>query len=146
MKKLSIIGNLTKDVVVRTVKTATGEQTVANFSVAANEGSGAHKTTEYVNVACWNNLSKVASSYLKKGSKVYVEGDWKVQLYKNSQNLVAYSIEMTARNLYLLDSAPKQDSNNGIAGDIAPAKGSVPAEEPNSEEGFKVVTDPDLPF
>ena len=151
MFELTVIGNLTNEVTVRTVKTARGEMTVANFSVAANEGSGESKRTTYFNVSAWNKLGDAASQYLHKGSKVYLVGEPRVNLYKGKDGMAHASMEVTARQIQFLDPAPKQGSGNGVAAPIAPAKTqSQPAlKEPTPEQDaavFKEVDDSDLPF
>ncbi len=78
VNKVILVGNLGKDPEIRTLNS--GDR-VANFSLATSESwrdksSGERKEkTEWHNVVIFNdNLVKVAESYLKKGSTVYIEG------------------------------------------------------------------------
>ena len=150
MFEVTMIGNLTNDVTVRTVNTARGEQRVANFSVAANEGNGESKRTMYFNVSAWGKLGEAVASYLKKGSKVYLVGEPRVNLYQGKDGLAHASLDVTARQIQFLDPAPKQGSGNGIAAPIAPAKTqSQPAKETTPEQDaavFQQVDNDDLPF
>ena len=147
MFELIVIGNMTNDVTVRTVKTARGEMTVANFSVAANEGSGESKRTMYFNVSAWNKLGDAVSQYLHKGSKVYLVGEPRVNLYKGSDGLAHASFDVTARQIQFLDPAPKQGSGNGVAAPIVQSQPAV--KEPTPEQAaavFQQVEDSELPF
>lgn len=78
VNKVILVGNLGRDPEVR--RLGSGEP-VVNFSVATSEtwrdkASGERKErTEWHNVVIFNeNLAKIAEQYLKKGSKVYLEG------------------------------------------------------------------------
>lgn len=150
MRKMIVIGNLTADVVVRTVKTSRGEQHVANFSVADNDLINGVKTTVYTNVTAWGALADAVSKYVHKGSKVYVEGDPRVNLYQGKDGLAHACDEITARNIQFLDSAPRQGSGNGIAAPVAAPAGKqqAPASEPApaQNDGFTQVEDSVLPF
>lgn len=141
MKKITFIGNLTNDVTLRTVKTAQGEQQVASFSVAANSGSGANKEVEYHNCSAWGKLGVACAQYLHKGSKVYIEGDYKLSLYKGRDGLAHAGLDVTVQTVQFLDPAPKQGSKNGIDAEVAAAK------KGNAEEARAIeVTAEALPF
>ena len=72
MLKLIIIGNLTADPETRYVDTASGQQTVCNFTVAVNRIHREQKTTNFYRISCWNRQADNAGKYLHKGSKVAV--------------------------------------------------------------------------
>jgi single-strand DNA-binding protein len=77
------IGNLGKDPEMRFMPDG---KAVCNFSIAISEKykdkSGESKeVTEWVNVALFGKLAEIAGEYLKKGSKVYVEGKMKTEKY-----------------------------------------------------------------
>lgn len=77
------IGNLGKDPEIRFMPDG---KAVCNFSIAISEKykdkSGESKeVTEWVNVALFGKLAEIAGEYLKKGSKVYVEGKMKTEKY-----------------------------------------------------------------
>lgn len=151
MFEVTMIGNLTNEVTSRTVKTVRGEMTVANFSVAANEGNGENKRTMYFNVSAWNKIGDTVSQYLHKGSKIYLVGEPRINLYQGKDGLAHASFDVTARQIQFLDPAPKQGSGNGISAPIAPAKTqSQPAvTEPTPEQDaavFQQVDNNDLPF
>ena len=77
------IGNLGKDPEMRFMPDG---KAVTNFSIAISERykdkSGESKeVTEWVNIAFFGKLAEIAGEYLKKGSKVYIEGKMKTEKY-----------------------------------------------------------------
>ena len=66
MNRYFCIGNLCRDPESRIVKGHNGEDaTVVTFTVAASNGWGEHKTTEYVRVSAWNGLGQTCKTYLQ---------------------------------------------------------------------------------
>lgn len=131
LNKVTLIGNLGKDPVSRSMQNG---QQVVNMSLATTERwsdrkSGEKKErTEWHNVTIFNDgLGKIAMQYLKKGSKVYIEG--KMQTRKWEKNGVDhYSTDVVLQGfsgtLIMLDSkastntAPdfsRQESVDGVA-------------------------------
>jgi single-strand DNA-binding protein len=77
------IGNLGKDPEMRFMPDG---KAVTNFSIAISEkykdkAGEAKEVTEWVNVAFFGKLAEIAGEYLKKGSKVYIEGKMKTEKY-----------------------------------------------------------------
>ena len=77
------IGNLGKDPEMRFMPDG---KAVTNFSIAISEkykdkSGEAKEVTEWVNVAFFGKLAEIAGEYLKKGSKVYIEGKMKTEKY-----------------------------------------------------------------
>lgn len=107
LNKVMIIGNLGKDP--ESKMTTTGKS-VSNFSVALSErykdksGNWQDKT-EWVNVVVWERLSELASQYLKKGSKVYIEGRISTRSYEKD-GATRYITEVVGQELLLLDAKP----------------------------------------
>lgn len=111
VNKAILIGNLGRDPEIR--RTQNGAA-VANFSIACNETWKDKATGEkreevtWVNVVVFNEaLVKVAEQYLKKGSKVYVEGKIKVRKYqaKDGSDRTATEVVLNAfgSQLVMLD-------------------------------------------
>lgn len=80
MFKTILTGNLTADPVLNE-RTYTDKETgevihtkVCNFTVAADEGYGARKTTEFIRVNAWREFGETCAKFLKKGRGVLVEG------------------------------------------------------------------------
>src|SRR5271157_2844443 len=113
VNKVTLIGNLGKDPEVRRLNS--GDQ-VVSFSLATSE-SWRDKTTgerrertEWHNIVIFNeNLGKVAEQYLKKGSKVYVEGQLQTRKWQDQSGQDRYTTEVVVNrfrgDLTLLDRA-----------------------------------------
>ncbi len=116
LNKAMIIGNLTRDPEVR--NTPTG-QTVASFSVATNfiwtDQSGQRREkVEYHNIVAWRRLAEIVGQYLKKGSKVFIEGRLQTRDWLGQDGVKRYRTEINAENMIMLDrasvgSAPRQE-------------------------------------
>jgi single-strand DNA-binding protein len=138
VNKVILIGNLGRDPEVRTLQNG-GK--VCNLSVATSESwkdraSGERKErTEWHRVVIFNeNLVQVAERFLKKGSKVYLEGQLETRKWSDQSGQEKYSTEVVLRQfrgeLTLLDSR-----EGGGAGDFGGGGGyrddySAPAREP----------------
>ena len=102
LNKVMLIGNLGKDPEVR--RTQDGKP-IVSFSVATSESwrdkmSGERKEkTEWHRVVIFNeNLAKVAEQYLKKGAKVFVEGQLQTREWTDQQGAKRYSTEVVLQN------------------------------------------------
>src|SRR5919198_5133806 len=112
VNKVILVGNLGKDPEIR--RTQDGRP-VVNLSVATSENwrdkaSGERKEkTEWHRVVIFNeNLAKVAEQYLRKGSKVYLEGQLQTRKYTDKDGVEKYSTEVVLQGfnsaLTMLDS------------------------------------------
>jgi len=86
--------------------------TITNFSVATSE-SWKDKTTgqqvektEWHRVVAFNRLAEIIGQYVKKGSKVYVEGSIKTRKWQDKEGKDRYTTEIVANELQMLDSKP----------------------------------------
>ena len=112
VNKVILVGNLGQDPEARTFSNG-GE--VANLRVATSESwkdrdSGERKEkTEWHSVAIFNeNLGRVAKNYLRKGSKVYIEGQLQTRKWQDQSGNDRYTTEIVLQKfrgeLVLLDS------------------------------------------
>jgi single-strand DNA-binding protein len=122
VNKVIIIGNLGRDPEVRTFQNG-GK--VVNLNIATSEtwrdkASGERKErTEWHRVSILNeNLAKVAEQYLKKGSKVYLEGQLETRKWTDQAGVEKYSTEVVLRpfrgELTLLDG--REGGSGGSSG------------------------------
>jgi single-strand DNA-binding protein len=122
VNKAILVGNLGKDPEVR--RTQSGEP-VVSFSVATSESwrdkaSGERKEkTEWHRVVIFNeNLAKVAEQYLRKGSKVYIEGQLSTRKWTDKDGIEKYSTEIVLNRfrgeLQMLDS--RGEGGGGMGG------------------------------
>lgn len=132
VNKVILVGNLGADPEVRNFQNG-GK--VVNIRIATSESwrdkaSGERKErTEWHSVAIFNeNLAKVAEQYLKKGSKVYVEGQLETRKWQDQSGADRYSTEVVLRafrgELTLLDGRNERGGEVGERSyDEAPASG-----------------------
>lgn len=112
INKVILLGNAGHDASYREFEV--GGQ-VAQFSLATTKK--AHKTkdgkdiperTEWHNVVLVGGLAKVAKDYLKKGDKVYIEGEIRTRKYTNQQGEEKSIVEIVGTSMELLSPKPKQ--------------------------------------
>lgn len=118
LNKAMVIGNLTRDPETR--NTPSG-QMVASFSVATNlvwtdQSGQQQKKVEFHNIVAWRRLAEICSKYLKKGSKVYVEGRLQTTDWTGQDGVKRYKTEIVAENLIMLDT-------RGGSGQLEPSQG-----------------------
>ena len=156
VNKVMLIGNLGKDPEVRRLNSG---DPVVNLRIATSENwrdkqSGERREkTEWHNVVIFNeNIAKVAEQYLKKGSKVYVEGQLQTRKWTDQAGVEKYTTEVVLQKfrgeLTMLDG--KSDGGErsfagNDSGDItAKAGGKRVAEGPS--ENFSADLDDEIPF
>lgn len=107
LNKVMIIGNLTRDPEVK--NTPTGA-TVASFSVATNmvwkdQAGQKQERVEFHNIVAWRKLAEICGQYLRKGSKVYIEGRLQTRDWVGQDGVKRYRTEIIAENMIMLDRA-----------------------------------------
>ncbi|WP_440996849.1 single-stranded DNA-binding protein [Arhodomonas sp. SL1] len=147
VNKVILIGNLGADPEVRY---APSGNAVTNIRVATTEqwrdrNSGERQErTDWHRVVFFNRLAEIAGEYLRKGSKVYIEGQLQTRKWQGQDGQDRYTTEVVAREMQMLDSrgggggAPRSESRG------APADGEGVAErapEPPQDD-----FDDDIPF
>ena len=135
VNKVILVGNLGRDPETR--RTGAGDP-VVSFSVATSEtwrdkASGERKEkTEWHNVVIWNeNLGKVAEQFLKKGSKVYIEGQLQTREYTdkdgNQRKATEVVLQRFRGELQLLDrrggESMGDDAGGGYGGQEGGSRG-----------------------
>jgi single-strand DNA-binding protein len=152
VNKVILVGNVGKDPEIKYIDSDTP---VAKFPLATSESYKAKngekvETTEWHNIVMWRGLAKVVENFVKKGSRLFLEGKITSRKYeKDGQTL--YFTEIVVSNMVMLDSKSTsfQDDKTG-ANQFAQnqnTSGSVPpgsmANEPEMDEPGG---DEDLPF
>jgi single-strand DNA-binding protein len=159
VNKVILVGNLGKDPESRTF--ANGGE-VVSFSVATSENwkdrnSGERKEkTEWHNVSIFSEgLARVAKSYLRKGSKVYLEGQLETRKWQDQSGNDRYSTDVVLRQfnsaMVLLDSRGEggAGASRGAFSDdfgetgAAPSRGGQSRPQPAA---FDTDLDDDVPF
>jgi len=116
LNKAMIIGRLTADPETRTTPQGAS---VSAFSLATNfvwnDASGQkQEKVEFHNIVAWRKLAEICAQYLKKGSKIYVEGRLQTRSWDGQDGVKRYRTEVIADNMIMLDRV-------GGAGSPAPA-------------------------
>lgn len=104
-----LIGNIGQD---PEVKHMPSGGAVTNISVATSESWKDKNTgqqqerTEWHRVVFFNRLGEIAGEYLRKGSKVYIEGSLRTRKYQAQDGTDRYTTEIVASEMQMLDSLP----------------------------------------
>jgi len=153
VNKVILVGNLGADPEIR--RTQDGRP-IANLRVATSESwrdrnSGERRErTEWHRVVIFNEgLCKIAEQYLRKGSKVYLEGQLQTRKWQDQSGQDRYSTEVVLQgfnsSLTMLDGrSDSQGAPGGGFGDSAPADTGSSA--PSQEGGFSRDMDDEIPF
>jgi single-strand DNA-binding protein len=140
INKVILVGNLGQD---PEVKFTAGGAAVTTLSIATSESwkdkeSGTEQEkTEWHRVVLWRRLAEIAGEYLKKGSKVYIEGQLQTRKWEQ-EGLTRYTTEVIARDMQFLDSRGNMDNSNSPSDISSTSEDSV-----SSEQEIK---DDDIPF
>jgi len=118
LNKVLIIGNLGAD---PEIKYTQAGSPVANLSVATSErwkdkNTGEQKEqVEWHRVVIFGRLAEIAEQYLKKGSKIFVEGKLQTRDWEDSEGKKRYTTEVVAREMTMLDSKGDSMENSSSA-------------------------------
>lgn len=150
INKVILIGNLGNDPDSRYMPNG---NPVTTLSVATSESwkdkdSGENQErTEWHRVVLFNRLAEIAGEYLRKGSKVYIEGALRTRKWTDKNEQERYTTEIIGNNLQMLDSR----------GDAGQTAGMAPSSRANQNQSPKPVAkapvesaapefDDDIPF
>ncbi len=105
LNRVQLIGNVTRD---PEMKQIPGGQVVTSFGVATNftwnDQSGQKQSkTEFHNIVAWRKLAEICGQYLKKGTKVFVEGKLQTREWEGEDGVKRYRTEVIADNMIMLD-------------------------------------------
>lgn len=144
VNKVILIGNLGADPEVRTFQNG-GK--VCNLRIATSEvwkdkNTGERREkTEWHQVAIFNDgLVRVAEQYLRKGSKVYLEGSLATRKWQDQSGNDRYSTEVVLQGfdskLVMLDGKPQSDGQSGYGGGQTDQAGGQPSGDIDDEIPF----------
>ncbi len=116
VNKVILVGNLGNDPDIRYTQ---NQKQVANLSVATSEQWTDKNTgqkqerVEWHKVVMFDRLAEIAGQYLKKGSKVYIEGKLQTRKWQNQQGQDQYTTEIVANEMQMLDGSTSQSQQQG---------------------------------
>lgn len=134
MNKTVIVGNLTRDPVVRTVD----DKTVCNFTVAVNRryvNAKGERETDFFDVSVWGRMGDSCGKYLHKSSKVAVWGEVSTEAYAAQDGTPRASLRLTAGEVEFL--TRKSDADDDGQSYKPPV---------DQQSGFEKVDGDELPF
>ncbi|MDA3839616.1 MAG: single-stranded DNA-binding protein [Patescibacteria group bacterium] len=140
LNKAMVIGNLVRD---PEVKTTPSGQSVASFSIATNfvwtdQSGQKQEKAEFHNIVAWRRLAEICGQYLKKGSKIYIEGRLQTRDWVGQDGIKRYRTEIVAENMIMLDSKGGSGGNSQPQASNQPQAPAEPVinidEEPKEDE------------
>jgi len=147
VNKVILIGNLGRDPEIRYMPNG---QAVANITIATSESWKDKNTgeqqekTEWHRVVFFRRLAEIAGEYLKKGSKVYIEGKLQTRKWQDNQGQDRYTTEILANEMQMLDS---RGGSNNFGGDMPQDTGyNEPQSSPQAAPVAAGDFDDDIPF
>ncbi len=169
VNKVIILGNVGADPELRYTP---GGAAVTNFNVATNESwtdnnSERQERTEWHRIVVWGRLAEICNQYLRKGSKVYIEGRLQTRSWEGQDGQKRYTTEVVAREMQMLDGRGDMEggggsnggydgNNSNYGGQSAPASrapqgggsygGGQPSGGSHEPEPPAYASDDDLPF
>ena len=145
LNKVILIGRLTQDPEARTTPSG---QNVTTIKMATNRvwndaTNGRKEATEFHTVIAWGRLGDIASTYLKKGALVMIEGRLQTRVWTGTKdNTKHYTTEIIAENLQM---GPRSSNTGAGQGSYEPGSYKRQA-EPSSPEPAKEAVDNDIPI
>ena len=160
INKVILVGNIGGDPEVRYMPNGNA---VATISVATSETwkdketGNKQERTEWHRVVCFNRLGEIVGEYVRKGSKLYVEGSLRTRKWQDQQGQDRYTTEIVASDIQMLD-GKGQNSGYGDSQPMsqhesqgAPAAARRPQQQPaqasqkTAQDAFEELDD-DIPF
>jgi len=157
MNSVVLVGNLTRDPELR-YSTGANQTAVCRFGIAVNDGYGDNARTSFINIVVFGKQGENCDRYLKKGSKVAVNGRIQTGSYeKNGQKI--YTTDIVANRVEFLSGGGQSSGQGGFdsgsnrdfggsSGMDADLGGGNAAEDTSSglPGGFTKLQDDDIPF
>lgn len=148
INKVIIVGNLGNDPEIRTMPNG---DMVTKISVATSESwtdknTGERKTqTEWHSIMFYRRQAEVAGEYLRKGSKVYVEGRLRTRKWQDQNGQDRYTTEIQGDVLQMLDSRQSGDNQDKSSTSNAYANAKNGTKQPRTQQSADNFDD-DIPF
>jgi single-strand DNA-binding protein len=155
VNKVILVGNLGKD---PEVKFTPSGVPVAKFSLATNErfkdkAGEWQDRTEWHNIVAWQRLAEIVGEYVKKGSKIYIEGRLQTSSWEDKQSgEKKYRTEIVASDLVLLGGRGEGGGGGGADHGARSSGGSAASFDQRSSHSEEhappsaEITDEDIPF
>jgi single-strand DNA-binding protein len=124
VNKVILIGNVGKDPEVRYLENGAAVTTIplATSEDFTDKTTGERKTvTDWHNVVFWRALAEIVQKYVKKGTKIYVEGKLRTRSYTDKDNIVRYNTEVIADQMQILTPRGEQNTEQNQGSSYPPS-------------------------
>ena len=144
VNKVILIGNLGKDPEVRHLDNGA---TVANFPLATSESYNDKNTgerreiTDWHDIVVWRGLAEIVEKYVRKGTKIYIEGKLKKRSWQDKEGNTRYTTEVIGDELTIL-SRPDRESRT----EKNPYDSTGTPDAPSKVDDIMNKDEDDLPF
>jgi single-strand DNA-binding protein len=147
VNKVILVGNVGKDPEIRF---ASAGNPVANFTLATSERfkdkSGEfQERTEWHNLVAWQRLAEIVRDYVKKGSKLYIEGRIQTRSWDDKDGQKHYKTEIVVNDLVLL-SGRTEGGETGSSSKSGSSYDQRPPAHADDLVQSTEITDDDIPF
>lgn len=145
LNRVTLLGRLARDPELKSLPTG---KSVATFAVATgrvwtDQQGQKQQQSEFHNIVMWGKMAEVAHQYLRKGSRIYVEGRLQTRDWTGQDGVKRYRTEIVSDNMIMLDS---KGSNPGTAPVGAAPSGSSAVPSPAEEVVEEEIKVEDIPF
>jgi single-strand DNA-binding protein len=144
LNKVMLLGRLGADPEIKYIPSG---QAVSNFNLATSyswkDDSGNLQTkTDWHRIVVWGKMAETCHEYLKKGSKLYLEGSLQTRQYEDKDGQKRYITEVRMNDMIMLDS---KGSGENVNRNSAPSS-DQPGNDLDAPATTKSSVDDDLPF
>ena len=149
VNKVILVGTLGKD---PETKTFANGGSLTQFSIATSEtwtdkNTGERKEqTEWHNIVLQNKLGEIAQQYLRKGSKVYIEGSLNTRKWTDQNGQERYTTQIKGQQMQMLDSVNDNNQQQSQPQQQSSYTPQQPTYAKNPQQTQVVDLDDDLPF
>ena len=148
LNKVQLIGRITQDI---ELKQTPNGQSVTTLSVATNrnytDGSGVRQEqSEFHNVVLWGKLAEIASQYLAKGRRVYIEWRLQTRSWDAQDGTKRYKTEIVGENMIMLDGKGSDTGMDSGASSNSYEANSTPAVKKTKPKQEEEISIEDIPF
>lgn len=147
MNKVFLSGNLTRDPEVRYSQSG---KAFARMGIAINRRYKDKESVDFFNLVAWEKTAEFCGRYLRKGSRVLVEGRLQTSTYENKDGVKVNAVDVIIDNIEFAGSKRADDGGNDYSkpssGGYQSKRESAPPKKDDDWGGEPADDDPDYPF
>lgn len=147
VNKAVILGNVGNDPELRYMSNG---KAVANFTVATSEQwkdqqGQKQERTEWHRMVAYDKLAEIIGQYVKKGSKLYLEGKLQTRKWQDQQGQDRYTTEIIVSEMQMLDGKPQQGGQQSPQGQQQQQRQQAPQNNGYANAGSQPVPQQEAP-